>query len=766
MGLVLLSQKDGLNSSDQLNHFTTPIVIEQVSAMPLRAKDPLDIFKKGVSKFWIVLVGVNHYNDPSLHHLRYAVDDCRGLENALDQVTENFQDKEKLIHCVGSLDSERQNILESLNRVAREAKKDDIVLFYFSGHGHSESHQTYLCLTKTLLEQPNEESIALSELFQSLRHCPAKKQLILVDACHSGNSQSFHSKQHIPATELVNAFDQYVKGGAASGTGFYALLSCDHDQQSYEVEELGHGIFTHFLIQGLQGKATDAGIIRPLQLLEYVQRQTSEYTHSTQTPKVIADSTESFAIGLTTRLIEDSDRNVQEQNRRYKQIYSDIRQKGFPISDEDRDFLAQQLKQQSLRLVSERAALEIEHDINHYFSHCEADIFRYIASQPLQISEKCELRILEKFCADLGLKSQYITSVYLRIARSFNFKLENYLHQVTKILDQQGLDNEANLLEFLPEGLSEINVSQARQSLIDDYRKQFNNRIEQYKKRVFTDLHRYDPLRLEHEASWENLALSLNLNEITTKGIETQCREDYNHKKTRYELAAKNTIQQYGRSINVDILLDQLQSNQDLLGLSDQVVARICENQFLIYTNRCNQYDQIYSQKAKECYPISEEMRADLLQIQASLEIHENDIAVIEADINQEQQNNLNQYRAELPGLVHALYPIDETTVALILEPELTKLQQRLELGDRTVQSINQIIINEYQEVLENYRQLTQEWLMYKRKKLKDPEVIEALKKQRSFLRDDVTTAIEKEVEQDVERHREQQKNERRTKLF
>jgi hypothetical protein len=733
--------------------------------MSLRAKDPLDIFRKGVSKFWIVLVGVNHYNDPGLHNLHYAVDDCRGLENALDQVTENFQDKEKLIHCVGSLDSERKNILESLNRVAREAKEDDIVLFYFSGHGHSEASQTYLCLTKTLLEHPAEESIALSELFQSLRHCPAKKQLVLVDACHSGNSQSFHSKQHIPATELVNAFDQYVKRGAVLGVGFYALLSCDHNQQSYEVKELGHGIFTHFLIQGLQGKASDSGIIRPLQLFEYVQRQTSEYTNSTQTPKVIADSTESFAIGLTTRPIEDFDRNVQEQNRRYKQIYSDIRQKGLPISDEDKAFLNQQ-RQQPLRLVSERAALEIEHDMNHYFSHCEAEISQYIESQTLQINEKCELRILEKFCAELGLKSQYITSVYSRIARTFNLKLEDYLQQIAKILDQQGLDNEASLLKLLPEGLSEINVSQARQSLIDDYKKQFNNRIEQYKKRVFTDLHRYDPLRLEHEASWENLALSLKLNELITKGIEAQCREDYNHKKGQYEIAAKNTIQQYGRSINVDILLEQLQSHQDLLGLSDQVVARICENQFLTYTNRCNQYDKIYTQKAKECYPISEEMRAELLQIQASLEIHTNDIAAIEVDINQEQQDNLNQYRAELPGLVYALYPIDETAVSLVLEPELTKLQQRLELGDRTIQLIKQNIINEYQEVLTNYRKLTQEWLMHKRKRLKDPEVIEALQKQRFFLRDDVTTAIEKEVEQDVERHREQQKNERRTQLF
>jgi hypothetical protein len=753
--------------------------------MSLRAKDPLDIFRKGFSKFWIVLVGVNHYNDPGLHHLRYAVDDCRGLENAIDQVTENFQDKEKLIHCVGSLDSERKNILESLNRVAREAKEDDIVLFYFSGHGHSEANQTYLCLTKTLLEDPAEESIALSELFQSLRHCPAKKQLILVDACHSGNSQSFkshHSKsagmitrsaeqqqQQIPSTEMVSAFDYYVKNTVIPGLGFYALLSCDRDQLSYEFSDLKHGVFTHFLIKGLEGEASDAGMIRPLQLFSYVLRKTKEYTEKEQlrqTPRIITNASADFEIGIVQRHQNNLDfqQARQKQFDEYEKIYRDVRRVGSLIQDEIRANLLQ-IRQQ-FKLLRESTVVQIEDEINNLFEHCEKYILQYLKLQPLPIKEVCPVEVILACRKELHLQNEDISYVYLRIFKEFNQKFEAYLQQIAALLDKEGLEHGSHLLEFLPEGLSEINISQARHDLIEDYKKRFNNRIEQYKNRVFADLHRYDPLRLEHEASWENLALSLKLNELITKGIEAQCREDYNHKKGQYEIAAKNTIQQYGRSINVDILLEQLQSHQDLLGLSDQVVARICENQFLTYTNRCNQYDKIYTQKAKECYPISEEMRAELLQIQASLEIHTNDIAAIEVDINQEQQDNLNQYRAELPGLVYALYPIDETAVSLVLEPELTKLQQRLELGDRTVQLIKQNIINEYQEVLTNYRKLTQEWLMHKRKTLKDSEVIEALQKQRFFLRDDVTTAIEKEVEQDVERHREQQKNERRTQLF
>lgn len=62
----------------------------------------------------------------------------------------------------------------------------------------------------------------------------------------------------------------------------YALLSCDRDRQSWEFPELGHGVFTYYLMQGLRGEAADAqGLIDADGLYKYVYHQTLQYIDKT-----------------------------------------------------------------------------------------------------------------------------------------------------------------------------------------------------------------------------------------------------------------------------------------------------------------------------------------------------------------------------------------------------------------------------------------------------------------------------------------------------
>jgi hypothetical protein len=63
---------------------------------------------------------------------------------------------------------------------------------------------------------------------------------------------------------------------------FYALLSCDRTQQSWEFPEMGHGFFTYYLIRGLQGEAADhRGTIEADLLYRYVYHQTLQYIDKT-----------------------------------------------------------------------------------------------------------------------------------------------------------------------------------------------------------------------------------------------------------------------------------------------------------------------------------------------------------------------------------------------------------------------------------------------------------------------------------------------------
>jgi len=60
--------------------------------------------------------------------------------------------------------------------------------------------------------------------------------------------------------------------------GITAFFSCDATETSYEDAELGHGVFTHYLIKGLAGEAARDGIITILGLYEYVQKETQTFT--------------------------------------------------------------------------------------------------------------------------------------------------------------------------------------------------------------------------------------------------------------------------------------------------------------------------------------------------------------------------------------------------------------------------------------------------------------------------------------------------------
>jgi WD40 repeat protein/uncharacterized caspase-like protein len=175
----------------------------------------------------------------------------------------------------------------SWQHIVTSAKPQDTVLFYFSGHGFFDpnSQQVVLCLSDTQKERLQETGLGLQELLQWLSRCKASQQLVWLDACHSGGMTLRGSMGGDRSGSLANPTSELVKvlrQKAAKSQGFYALLSCDRTQQSWEFPELGHGVFTYYLMRGLRGEAADAqGIIEADALYQYVYHQTLRYIDKT-----------------------------------------------------------------------------------------------------------------------------------------------------------------------------------------------------------------------------------------------------------------------------------------------------------------------------------------------------------------------------------------------------------------------------------------------------------------------------------------------------
>ncbi|MBV6625333.1 MAG: caspase family protein [Rivularia sp. (in: Bacteria)] len=232
--------------------------------------------KESAAKLWLLLIGVNQYQDEQISNLRYSAVDCQGLSSALQDTTDKFFYKEaNIYHDYTPQTPCLKNIRTSLQKIITAAKPHDTVLFYFSGHGvlESSTNKAFLCLRDTYKSKLLDTGLAVSELLQSLNNCAAKNQLVWLDACHSGG---------MTLRGLTPQLVEILQQNAVNSKGFYALLSCDTNQQSWEFPELGHGVFTYFLMRGLLGGAANSqGVISADGLYQYVYYQTLQYVDKT-----------------------------------------------------------------------------------------------------------------------------------------------------------------------------------------------------------------------------------------------------------------------------------------------------------------------------------------------------------------------------------------------------------------------------------------------------------------------------------------------------
>jgi len=250
------------------------------------------ILKTGEAKLWIFLVGVNQYQDEQLSSLHYSALDCQGMGEALITATQRFPQKEFIIHHDFAAQTPKfETVHAGLQRVVAEAQSQDTILFYFSGHGVLEENtqQPVLCLADTQKDNLLATGLGLQELLQMLENSSAHQQLICLDMCHSGEKilrgarnavADKNSPFYLPdaTPQLLNVLRQR----AAQSKGFCALLSCDQGQQSWEFPELGHGVFTYYLIKGLLGEAADSfGVIEADGLYKYAYHQTLQYIDKT-----------------------------------------------------------------------------------------------------------------------------------------------------------------------------------------------------------------------------------------------------------------------------------------------------------------------------------------------------------------------------------------------------------------------------------------------------------------------------------------------------
>ena len=205
---------------------------------------------------WAVVIGINDY--PRARKLKYAVNDAKAIYDLLVQT--NQIPPENVFLMVNQQAGLKQLRSTLGTRIKKKAGKDDMVIIYFAGHGATERDMMSPDgdgLEKYLLPydaDPNDlyaTALPMREIAHIFHRIRSERLIFIADACYSGASGGRTISVSGLRANLSDLFLERIAGGK----GKIIITASSANEVSVEKDELGHGVFTYYMVEGLRGKA-------------------------------------------------------------------------------------------------------------------------------------------------------------------------------------------------------------------------------------------------------------------------------------------------------------------------------------------------------------------------------------------------------------------------------------------------------------------------------------------------------------------------------
>lgn len=159
--------------------------------------------------------------------------------------------------------------------LAARVPEDGTFLFYFSGHGEravfADKEQSWLLPHDADLTRLEATALASTEIVALLDAIRAKRQVLMIDACHAGGIGSSKGAENASP----KGFGAYGMDALARGAGRALLTSSRADETSAILPGARNSVFTTALIEALGGATIDRGdgLIGVLDVFDYVSAE-------------------------------------------------------------------------------------------------------------------------------------------------------------------------------------------------------------------------------------------------------------------------------------------------------------------------------------------------------------------------------------------------------------------------------------------------------------------------------------------------------------
>lgn len=208
----------------------------------------------GNAKVYLVAVGISDYPGTQ-NDLRLPANDAKTIawlysKNAAVEYSLLVNDQ-----------ATERSIVSAMNRQYAKATADDIVVFFFSGHGYPGGFVAY------------DNFMDYSIIRRAMAKTSCKHKMIFADACFSGKMSGRYKNNSNSVASTKNA-------------DVMLFLSSRSNETSIERRDMKNGFFTAALQRGLRGGADSNRdrIITAKEIFTYVHTKVTELSNNKQHP--------------------------------------------------------------------------------------------------------------------------------------------------------------------------------------------------------------------------------------------------------------------------------------------------------------------------------------------------------------------------------------------------------------------------------------------------------------------------------------------------
>jgi hypothetical protein len=252
-----------------------------------------------------ILIAVENYVDRRIPSVDYAEADAMALADAFKQHGFDPADQLLLINnkaTKASIESRVKKILSSM-------VNDDILYFYYAGHGFARNGRNYITCNDTILDDLENTSIPVEWLFEQFKSSDCKKIVMFLDSCESGMLATAKVRgiySDLTEDELEEFFD--------NAEHCVCFAACKPGQYSHPSDKLKHGIWTYHVIEAFNANAELAlekgHLLTSSSLQNYLKKEVPRTLRTTyadtrvQTPWFYGAQTSDFLVANVASILE------------------------------------------------------------------------------------------------------------------------------------------------------------------------------------------------------------------------------------------------------------------------------------------------------------------------------------------------------------------------------------------------------------------------------------------------------------------------------